>query len=287
VVCPNDVLQPPTYVCRPAADYCDLDDTCDGQNTACPADQRMQAGDPCNKNSAGVYLGTCRAPAGAAAPPPAICCPGPKQGGTVTLNGQGCVILDPASGGLGNVAFVTSGAYAGDIGTPALSNADDTCNKLAAAANLQGGLDKTFRAWLSDGTRTGDAIDRVGNGPFFLVDSSSVASSIADLTDGSIKTPIHLTEWNEDHSQSQYVWTGTDPNGLADANSLCADPKASAPLGFTSAQGNVLGVVGDCTSTGGPNGGLWTATKTSTCNTKLALYCFEGLPPGTVVKPPG
>jgi hypothetical protein len=63
-------------VCRPAADVCDLADTCDGVGTMCPADAKQPDGTPCsdglfcNGDEAGCQAGVCQI---GAAPCPLFC----------------------------------------------------------------------------------------------------------------------------------------------------------------------------------------------------------------------
>jgi hypothetical protein len=260
--CPTDKFQPNTFVCNPAAqgDYCDIDEKCNG-SAQCPADQRHKDGAACNQN-----LGTCQSD---------VCCPG----ATVLDANVGLCDLGVA-GAPSQIVFVTSIDYPGDVGGSDANNplggADDQCNKVAQAANLKG----TFTAWLSDSSslRQGiDAISRiVGDGPFFLTDGSDVAGSQADLTDGDLKNPIHLTEWSADRN-SVDVWTGTTPQGnAAGATQTC--------LGFSDASTDEKGLLGDSAS---QDGGRWTANTQLTCDTKAALYCFQNGSAVVIGKPPG
>src|SRR5205807_9713653 len=45
--CPADVLAPSTVVCRPSAGECDPAENCTGTSAACPADDKSPAGTPC------------------------------------------------------------------------------------------------------------------------------------------------------------------------------------------------------------------------------------------------
>ena len=175
-------------------------------------------------------------------------------------NGSGGCILQPQDTGAPSyIVFVTS-ALTGDVGVPnnpndgPLSGADDECNKLAVAANLQGGMDKKFRAWLSDDVlNTIDAIDRISNGPFLLVDGTPIADSLALLADGNIDNPIELTEWKKAPAVSS-AWTGTSPFGIEESG--------FTSNGFAGATGADFGEDG-LTST---NDGRWTANGSLKCS---------------------
>jgi hypothetical protein len=260
--CPVDKFQPATFVCRPqaAGDYCDADDTCSGSRADCPTtDTRIPSGKPCDGKP-----GTCQTPIGAAAVNN-ICCPG-----ETTLTANGCE-LHNVDGVPVKVVFVTSRQYVGDVGDqPDITEADTECNKLAASANLGG----TFTAWLStDAPRVGDPINRIGAGPFYLLDCdqgpgtgclSRVTSKAEILQRSDLDNPIHRSEWSED-LKSVDVWTGTLPDGTsAGTDATCKN--------WTSRGGGDKAMQGDSLSVKSP----WTAnTAAITCNKPAALYCFQ------------
>ncbi len=97
--------------------------------------------------------------------------------------------------------FVTDTTYVGDIG--GLAGADAKCQERAERAGLTG----TWTAWLS--TTTEDAIDRIPDGQYELVDGTVIAEDKADLTDGTLNAPINL---NQDGNPipGDFVWTGTN-----------------------------------------------------------------------------
>jgi len=99
--------------------------------------------------------------------------------------------------------FRTSETYTGDFG--GLAGGDAICQERAEAKGLNG----TWTAWLSDDNA--DAIDRIPDGEYQLVDGTVIADDKADLTDGTLKAPINLDEFG--FPDGIQVWTGTDAEG--------------------------------------------------------------------------
>lgn len=94
---------------------------------------------------------------------------------------------DPSTNDPFLTVFATSKAFTGSIG--GITKADAVCNSLAAAANLPG----TFRAWLSDSTKspaTDDAFTK-SMMPHRMVDGTAVANSYAEMVNSQICC-IHL-----------------------------------------------------------------------------------------------
>ncbi|NJN84235.1 MAG: DUF1015 family protein, partial [Caldilineaceae bacterium] len=79
-----------------------------------------------------------------------------------------------------------SGDWAG------LSGADALCQARASAAGLPG----TYRAWLADSTGSPSTRFNRSTVPYVLTNNTVVANSWADLTDGSLASPINRTELN-------------------------------------------------------------------------------------------
>jgi hypothetical protein len=72
------------------------------------------------------------------------------------------------------------------------------------------GLPGTYVAWLSTSSTT--AVSRVtSNGPYAKRSGEVVATSLADLTDASLASPIDEDE--NGAAYSGYVWTGTTDAG--------------------------------------------------------------------------
>lgn len=98
-----------------------------------------------------------------------------------------------------------------------LEGADLRCQDLAQGAGLAG----TWTAWLSttDDPNTDEieddinAIDRIPDGRYELVNGELVAEDKADLIDGFLETNIELDE--NGRSKPGLVWTGTNRDGTA------------------------------------------------------------------------
>lgn len=244
--CPADAFLQGTVCRAAAANGCDVEETCAGDSASCPADAFVADSTACNGGLGQCSLGTC--------------CPSTT---TATAPRGSCSL---ASGD--EVVFVTSGDFAADAG---VAGADDLCRKTAQSANLAG----TFHAWISQGpgaSRAGeDASDRVGSGPFALVDGTLVADSIGDIvSQGGLQHEISLTEWGEQRSDHT-VWTGTSSQGTGMRNVdgtpfMCAD--------WSAADANTYGETG-LSVTNKPN---WTQNATDTCDAKHGLYCFADDP---------
>lgn len=168
--------------------------------------------------------------------------------------------------------FVTHSLFSGaQIG--GLPGADAKCQSAASVAGLSG----TYRAWLSD--QTGSPSTRFTRSavPYVRVDGVVVASSFADLVDGTLAAPIFKTETDQvgvspvgcSSGETNRVFTNTRQDGtLADPNLSCSN--------WTSDSGNSLwGLLTD-------SGSAWTeacnaisATITDQCGVAVPLYCFE------------
>ena len=155
------------------------------------------------------------------------------------------------------LVFVTSSDLPGAMG--GIDDADVHCNKLAQDANLAG----SYSAWISVDDKQQspiDAVARVSNGPFRMVDGTIFSSSLDVLTSRGVpEVPLHVTEWNEDR-RGVGVWTATTSAGLAYPESCGA---------WSSATGEaVAGNSSSATS-------AWTAAGEVSCDRPLALYCFQ------------
>ena len=98
-----------------------------------------------------------------------------------------CFADDPLAA-IGTAFVTTSYTYFGDGFGGSLDGADSFCNNAAAQAGFKG----TFVAWLSDSMT--DARDRIPDRPYQRIDGAPIASSLADLTDGTIQNPINIGE---------------------------------------------------------------------------------------------
>ena len=147
--------------------------------------------------------------------------------------------------------FLTSSATPGNMGGAA--QGDALCN----AAALGGGLGGTWRGWLA--TSTASAASRVsGNGPWVLVDGTSVATSRTQLLGGSLATRIERTEKNTKLTGHIHVWTGAAADGGA-LPDTCANwaGTGSGEVGYNGTGQN------------------WTVHLSSSCTAQNRLYCFE------------
>ena len=165
---------------------------------------------------------------------------------------------EPPSGPVVSV-FVTQRRYQGNLG--GLIGADAICQRRAAAAGLSG----IWTAWLSD--ESTDAIERIPDGQYQLIDGTPVADDKTDLTSGALKAPINLTELG--NTRTGFVWTATDPDGTGtDTGNNCNN--------WTD---NSLEFNGDRGITDQRND-AWTYAGQGTeaqCNDRNRLYCFGGV----------
>jgi hypothetical protein len=169
--------------------------------------------------------------------------------------------------------FVTSQTFLGsDIG--GLTGADDICRQLAVNA----GLSSSYAAWLSDSTGSPASRFPEDAGPYVLVDGTIVANNWTDLTSGTLRHAIDMTETGGPPPATTAcagapgaVWTDTTPQGaLENVGSTCgdwADPTgAMAVWGSTSFMEKWSDGCFDVS-----NGGV-----AAPCGTeRAALFCFE------------
>ena len=152
--------------------------------------------------------------------------------------------------------FVTENQYGGSIG--GLTGADAICQQTAEARSLSG----TYKAWLSDSTTSPKTRFVHSTGPYKLVDGTTIAGNWKDLTDGSLRAPITLTETGNTVTGSEFVWTYTQEDGTAlTSGDHCGN--------WSSATGN--GFRGAATYADGN----WTQSSIEACNTGQHLYCFQ------------
>ena len=182
---------------------------------------------------------------------------GPQAEGTVSVdvtlpNGRS----DSASyviAGRTRTVFVSSSTQNAALG--GLAGADATCNSLASTAGLSG----TYSAWLADSTQS-PATRFAQDGLFRTVGGDLLAVNWADLTDGTLASPIDEDE-NGATVGASAMWTNVATDGTATGAQHCGD--------WTSTSGN--GRVGLISATS-----TWTAGGSNACSSSLArLYCFE------------
>jgi cysteine-rich repeat protein len=125
------------------------------------------------------------------------------------------------------LVFVTSASYNGNMG--GLAGADAICQSHADAAGLPG----TYLAWLSSTFESPSTRFIQSPGPYTLVDGTVIADNWADLTDGTLRYPIDLSEVAGPgglsspgcNSSVKMVWSGTSEWGttLSNADNRCVD----------------------------------------------------------------
>jgi hypothetical protein len=190
------------------------------------------------------------------------------------LSSLKCIALyvdpPPPTGDVVSV-FVTGGLgldqYQGNLG--GLAGADAICQERAAAAGLPG---TDWTAWLStsddeETETTGiDAIDRIPDGQYQLVDGTQVADDKADLTDGFLKAAINLDEEGNQIQIDGFVWTATEPDGTDTGNNC------------NNWMDNSSGFFGD-RGLSNPKDGGWTKVEgaAAQCGDSNRLYCFGSL----------
>lgn len=151
-------------------------------------------------------------------------------------------------------AFVSSAIVTGGFG--GIAGADKICNDLAKAQNLPG----TYVAWVS--TTGTNAIDRItANGPWQRVDGQVVAQTKAQLSTGTLTTPLLRDEKNQTPPAAEdRVWTATGADGKFVGGSDCA--------GWTGAGNGRVGEAEHANS-------QWTVLEDEECTEVNRVYCFQ------------
>ena len=162
--------------------------------------------------------------------------------------------------------FVTDTGSTGNLG--GLAGADTTCTNAALAATPA--LAGTWTAWLSDSGA--DAVDRILDGEYQLLDGTVVANNKTDLTDGSLAAPINRDQNNAVNAGTN-PWTGTLAVGGTVSADTCSD--------WTDGTNGQQGTQGDNDGTNA----TWTELGgTAPCDFQRRLYCFadvDASPPVT------
>jgi hypothetical protein len=153
--------------------------------------------------------------------------------------------------------FLTSSGSTASLG--GTNGADARCQNLATDAGLGG----SWRAWLSQrGDSPSERFTRFDGG-YRLLDGTLVATSWADLTDGTLARPINLDERGA-RAPAVEVWTGTTVSG---------ESSGQRCVGFGSASpGAPPADVGIADRWDGG----WTEAYEQVCSrTDPRIYCFE------------
>lgn len=157
-------------------------------------------------------------------------------------------------------AFVTNDTIAANF--TGLSGADSICNNKASSAGLPG----TYKAWLSDQSTSARSRLSQSSLPYKNVDSSLVANSWTDLTDGSLSGAFkNENGQNLTGTPPYFVWTNTDQVGNIASSLACNN--WTGTLGYS-------GVVGDALPAA-YNQRYWTNATTYPCDRLARLYCLE------------
>ena len=159
--------------------------------------------------------------------------------------------------------FVSSTGLSTGFG--ALSNADAHCQTVADAAAIGG----TWVAWVSSSGSS--ASGRIPEGPYLRLDGVTVASSRADLLDGSLSATISVNELGA--AQSGYVLTGSTTSGGpaysgSTGNGLCSDWSKSCGVCYGNHWYMTAGHSGE-------TGKNWTDLGWLFCGGSYSVYCFE------------
>lgn len=184
-------------------------------------------------------------------PPPTPTSPPPTPTNTLTPTPTSILVKR---------VFVTSQRYNGYLG--GLSGADLKCQQRADAANLGG----TWKAWLSSSTQSATSRLTHFNGPYVLINGTTIANNWSDLIDGTIASPINVTELNG--LVSIPVWTNTDING-----EIAPNNKTWHCSNWTTSSSSRRGNTGETQS----SNSRWTTGISELCsqNNYVGLYCFE------------
>src|SRR6476661_2029033 len=188
----------------------------------------------------------------------------PTDSPTATATDSPTATATPAVCGSGGpcTIFVTSTTYDGNLG--GLAGGDAKCQTHAAAAGLPG----MFRAWLSGNALDASSRFDLSAGPYRLVNGTTIATNLTDLTDGTLAAPIDVTESGAfvEQTAETRVWTAT----LADGTSFgqtCSNTSSPADWSTTSAR-TVAGVSTAANAS-------WTFLAVEPCATFLHLYCVQ------------
>ncbi|MBL8936398.1 MAG: choice-of-anchor D domain-containing protein [Archangium sp.] len=157
----------------------------------------------------------------------------------------------------GNLIFVSSTRFAGNLGSPAAYDAQ--CNALATAAGINATTNDSYVAWIS--TPSNLATTRLGanRGHYRRIDTELVATSETNLLANRLLVPPNLDEYGK--LVNEYAWTGTYGDGSASPGN-CS--------GWSSTSGtNDVGI-----TSGGPS--RWSfAFAGISCGSTLRIYCLQ------------
>jgi hypothetical protein len=197
----------------------------------------------------------------------------------------------------GLYVFVTSTTFPSNLG--GVAGAHQACQK--AAINFDPEHHKHYRAWLSanvghNSYTPAGSFNRDCRRPYILPseDHPVVADDFEDLTDGSLKSAINVTEFKVElkNNEERLVWTRTLPSGdvvpsytnttfCVNVNSDCGDWDHHWPNKDCGGGGN-FSAANSYTVAGRAQEGYtffsWTSDTFARCDSNLRIYCFEQCP---------
>ena len=192
------------------------------------------------------------------------------KGGGWFATGCPFVCLGKACGQSPRKVFVTSSALVGGkLG--GLTGADDACRKLAFAANLTG----EYAAWLSDSMSSPVTRFTRDGGPYVLVDGTIVANNWTDLTLGTARHALDLTESGgappiaTGNCGADAVWSDTSPTGsVVNPDFSCGDWTDTSAVNVIWGSTSSLDNWSDACSDTSMN-------PAEVCASAAPLFCFE------------
>jgi len=172
----------------------------------------------------------------------------------------------PSSSSTSTRVFVTSTTYNGNLG--GLSGADAKCQTVANNANLGG----VWKAWLSDSVTSAASRLNHSNGPYQLLNGTTIANNWIDLTGGSINHAINLSEYKST-VEAGNVWTNTTRTG--EINKDISIQPANCQNWTDGIGDGTRGSIGSSWS--GSTDYHWTESGYDYCgpNQSKRLFCFE------------
>lgn len=169
-------------------------------------------------------------------------------------------------------SFITSSTYQGNLG--GLSGADTICQNLADNAGIGSTVGKSYKAWLSDSTKSPTTPSRLfvqSTVPYTRRNGTVIANNWTDLTDGSLANKLTYDEGGNvigGSGEQVHVWTNTDRAGdikYQNTNNNCDDwgtnnTSSSGAFGYSTYTNS------NWTDYGG---------QIIRCDKYKHLYCFE------------
>jgi hypothetical protein len=159
------------------------------------------------------------------------------------------------------VAFETSSTYTGSLGGAA--GADALCQSRADASPLPRIAGHAFRAWISSTTASAASRHVHGTKPYVRSDMTVIATSYADLTDGTLAAALNRDEHGV--AVGGGAWTDTTTTGSVGGAGDCA--------GWTTGSAAITAGYGSANNTDA----YWTdfASTIVHCDLLMHLYCIE------------